>query len=720
MKKTGNHSIATKSPDSNRLSGTRKYSKKSKVAIVLLSIVLALLILTFFAEIKVIKLYDDYYASAMSLMADANELKTSIKKSVGYLKTGDADAADIEIAKVESSIDSLQTSLTDEKWDKLLALPFIGNEVSEDFDTINKALNIADEATETVLKPTSSYLHKLGMPDISKLDMDNMGPEMADRLYGYSNMIDEICPAAEKVMADLNNLPKFNLDILESKVSQYRSLPQQTEGVFPVLEDTSSKILRPAADVMSTTPFSSVKADKGLNVKVLKEYIDLMDKIKPDLVDISGKLLDISFIKEDSKRAEKLSNKVSSLLDLMAEFEEYKPLIDIIVDGNDKTFIVVAQNCAEIRALGGFPGSIGTATVKDGIFSFGKFIHLTACIPYNQARSIKISSIENKLFLPSWYGDSPRRATCNPDYPRAAEILCAAYEEKNNKKIDGVITLTPHIIQRMMAITGPVKLSNGKTLSEKNTISYLQRQIYIDYFKNTLGYPQRIKNADKKTNALFAETADVVFARLMEHTDKDSLLKLMSIMKDSAKDRVFMMWMKDPESEAVLSSLGLSGELNKDPENPVIGVFYSINSPNRLGAYVDYTVSVGDGITNKDGTISYPVKVVLSNKLDKQTLKIGRGNAYITSTNNEGYMGSLIYFYAPAGGKVSGFKNNAKVKVTIEKYKDLQLGYGNLFKLYPGKPITFTYTVTTAPGVTKKPEVMTQPLIWRDYIKPQN
>ena len=83
-------------------------------------------------------------------------------------------------------------------------------------------------------------------------------------------------------------------------------------------------------------------------------------------------------------------------------------------------------------------------------------------------------------------------------------------------------------------------------------------------------------------------------------------------------------------------------------------------------------------------------------------------------------MGSLIYFYAPAGGKVSGFKNNAKVKVTIEKYKDLQLGYGNLFKLYPGKPITFTYTVTTAPGVTKKPKVMTQPLIWRDYIKPQN
>ena len=251
MKKSKNKAIATKSPDSNGISGTKKYSKKSKVAIVLLSILFALLVLTFITEIKVIKLYDDYYASAMTIMADANELKTSIKQSVAYLKTGNADAADIEIAKVESSFNSLKTSLADEKWDKLGSFPFIGKEVAEDLDTVDKALNIADEATKTVLKPTSSYLHKLGMPDVSKIDIYNMGPEMADRLYGYSNMIDDICPAAEKVMNELNELPRFNIDILESKVSQYRALPQQTEGVFTVLEDTSSKILRPAADVMS-------------------------------------------------------------------------------------------------------------------------------------------------------------------------------------------------------------------------------------------------------------------------------------------------------------------------------------------------------------------------------------------------------------------------------------------------------------------------------------
>lgn len=718
MKTTHKHTEADKAPNNIKVRQPRKYTKKSKTAIVLLSILLVFLSLLLFAEIKVIKLYDDYYASAMALMTDANELKTSIKKSVSYLKAGDADSADTEITKIESSIDSLQASLSDEKWDKLSALPVFGPKIAEDLDTVDKALIIADEANETVLKPTSSYIHKLGMPDVNKIDMNNMGPEMAQRIYGYCDMIDTICPAAEKVMDDLNNLPKFNFDILEGKISQYRALPQQSEGVFPVLEDTSSKILRPAADVMNKTPFSSVKAEDGLDIRVMKEYTDLMEDIKPDLIELSDKLLNISLIKDDPKRAEKVSNKIDSLLILIDEFDTYKPLIDVIIgDGKDKSFLVIAQNCSEMRALGGFPGSVGTATVKNGIFKFGKFQRLTKVIPVHQAKSIKISSIENKLFLSNWYGETPRRATCNPDFTRAAEIMCAAYEEKNNKKIDGVISLTPHIIQRLMSITGPVKLSNGKTLDENNAIDYLQRQIYIDYFKNTQNNDVARKKANDKTNNLFSETADTVFDNLMDHTDKDSLLKLMSIMKESAKDRVFMMWMKDPESEKVLSDLGFSGELNKDPENPAIGVFYSVNHPNRLGAYFDYKVTVDDGTQNEDGTFSYPVTVVIYNNLDADTLKIGRGNAYITTGNLQGYMGSMIYFYAPAGGKISNIKSSTKLTLSIEKHKDLELGFGRGFNLYPGKPVTFTYTVTTAPGVTKKPEVMTQPLVWSYLVK---
>ena len=42
-------------------------------------------------------------------------------------------------------------------------------------------------------------------------------------------------------------------------------------------------------------------------------------------------------------------------------------------DGSDKVYLLAAQNTAEIRAAGGFPGSIGTIRVEDGVMSIGDF-----------------------------------------------------------------------------------------------------------------------------------------------------------------------------------------------------------------------------------------------------------------------------------------------------------------------------------------------------------
>ena len=41
----------------------------------------------------------------------------------------------------------------------------------------------------------------------------------------------------------------------------------------------------------------------------------------------------------------------------------------------------------------------------------------------------------------------------------------------------------------------------------------------------------------------------------------------------------------------------------------------------------------------------------------------------------------------------------AACKYGTEEYKDLQLGFWRDFHIYPGKPLTVTYNVTTAPGV---------------------
>jgi len=655
-----------------------------------------------------------YSTKASKAASDARMLKTSVKQTIEYLTNGDADAADAEIITVEASIKELRADLDVTKWKSATSLPFIGSKINEDLETARKAVNIADEATVTILKPASTYIRVIGKPSLDSLEMDDMGPDMAVRLYALCNMIDAVCPAAKKVMKDINELPEFNFDIIENEVSSYRELPQQAEFFIPIIETASTEILRPTADTMNRASFADLKTEDGMDTNIIRAYLDLEDRIEPHVMDICDQILTSPLINENPEKYAELSKTLINLMKTLYEVKTYKPLIRLIIgNGEDRMFLVVAQNCAEMRAGGGFPGSVGKAKVTDGEFTFGDFKGVLHYLPEEQPSTITISDEENTLFLPDWYGCNPIKATVNPDFPRAAEIMTAAYEEYNDETIDGIISLTPHIIQRLLTITGPVTLSNGVTLDDTNAVGYLQRQIYFDYFKSD-DYTNNYVEANDITDELFAECADLVFHELMNNINKDTIIQLMTIITDSSKDRVMMIWMKDPESQAEITKLGFSGSVYSDPEQPVIGVFYNVNLSCRLGPYVDYHVTMGEGVENPDGSMSYPVTVDLSNTIDEETIAYGYNNIYITSMENGADMISLLYLYAPAGGYISDIENDGDVDIVIEEYNGLQLGFAPYFILYPQQTITFTYTVTTAPGVTVRPEILTQPLI-HDY-----
>ena len=696
-----------KAKKAKNITAKKKGSKPRKAVLIcgLIAAVL-LLVLTVMGVI--------YSTKASKATSDARMLKTSVKQTIEYLTNGDADAADAEIITVEASIKELRADLDETKWKSATSLPFIGSKIKEDLDTARKAVNIADEATVTILKPASTYIRVIGKPSLDSLEMDDMGPDMAVRLYALCNMIEAVCPAAKKVMKDINELPEFNFDIIENEVSSYRELPQQAEFFIPIIETASTEILRPTADTMNRASFADLKTEDGMDTNIIRAYLDLEDRIEPHVMDICNQILTSPLINENPEKYVELSNTLINLMKTLYEVKTYKPLIRLIIgNGEDRIFLVVAQNCAEMRAGGGFPGSVGKAKVTDGEFTFGDFKGVLHYLPEEQPSTITISDEENTLFLPDWYGCNPIKATVNPDFPRAAEIMTAAYEEYNDETIDGIISLTPHIIQRLLTITGPVTLSNGVTLDDTNAVGYLQRQIYFDYFKSD-DYTNNYVEANDITDELFAECADLVFHELMNNINKDTIIQLMTIITESSKDRVMMIWMKDPESQAEITKLGFSGSVYSDPEQPVIGVFYNVNLSCRLGPYVDYHVTMGEGVENPDGSMSYPVTVDLSNTIDEETVAYGYNNIYITSMENGADMISLLYLYAPAGGYISDIENDGDVDFVIEEYNGLQLGFAPYFILYPQQTITFTYTVTTAPGVTVRPEILTQPLI-HDY-----
>ena len=140
-------------------------------------------------------------------------------------------------------------------------------------------------------------------------------------------------------------------------------------------------------------------------------------------------------------------------------------------------------------------------------------------------------------------------------------------------------------------------------------------------------------------------------------------------------------------------------------------LFRSNKDPNKLGIHVDIKVTYGKAKTNKDGSVTYPVTVKLKNAIDNESLRKGSKSAYLTSTRG-GDMRPYMLFSAPAGGKITNFKCSRKdVKAKSVTYEDLKFYRCSVFILKAKNTITFTYNVTTAPGVNVKPKVVTTPLL---------
>ncbi len=671
-------------------------AKDKRKLIIIISAVAFLLLVTVVLGIL-------YISAALGLKEDYDKLKFSMTACLNSLKTGDTVLANAAISELDSTSGKMRAELSDGKW----ALPAVIPAVREDLETAVKCLDIVDKASDNLLKPAVAAIRESGMPEVKSVTLDNMGPDLGLMFYAYSNVIDELCPALTDVMNDLNGLPKFNIGMLENKISKYRALPEATEQFMPLIKRAPDELLRPAADVMTENPFAKLKVDDGMDTSVILAYIDLGIKIKPFVGEVDEKMKEGSLL-EKLPELKKFSKKLDDIASYMDKLERYEPFLKALVgDGKDKFYLVVAQNSAELRACGGFPGSVGTATIKNNILKFGDFKTVYDVIPQNHGSGIKFSDSEVKLFHKDWYVAKARSASANPDFPRCAEIWAAAYGRGHKKNPDGVISLTPHIIQRLMPITGPVKLSNGVTLDENYCIWYLQHDVYFEYFGN----PKYKGKANDITDGLFAETANKVEDKLLDKPNVKNMLKLLQVLEESSKDRVFMIWMKDKEEQQIVKDLGFSGSLNEDPDNPEIGVYYSIKAANKLGPYVSLSTKVGKGKANDDGTMSYTVTVELSNTIDDAMLEFGRNNGYLTSTKYAGDMKSVIYFFAPAGGTVKSFKNDAKIKVKTTNYNGLEVGYASGFFLKPGKTIVFKYTVTTAPGVTKKPSISVTPTL---------
>ena len=482
--------------------------------------------------------------------------------------------------------------------------------------------------------------------------------------------------------------------------------------LMTALDDAFDEGLVPLTKTLAANPPDSlISTDRRINVAAVTQLLDAVQNAAPSMqkcADVAESLPEMH-IEQLKSVVDPAKEKLTTINATFQKAAALAPVAGPVLGANgNRTYLIVAQNSAELRSSGGFPGSMGTLEIRDGEIILNDFSKVYDVLTDTNPSSVSITDEEYALFGAAGM-DCPRDAGIDPDFTRVASIWAASYEERNVAHLDGVISITPSVVQDILAIVGPVTLPDGTELTGSNATKVLQSDIYWKYLAEGAD-PDGTGGA--VTDALFAQAAHETFNKLFSNLNADTLIKFASCMAKDMEDRTVMFWLTDEGEQAILASLDCSGALNDDPMRPELGVFFSLWVGSKMGWYVDIDNQVLESKKNADGSYTYKMQTTFTDTVSSE--EIASGGEYIIGDIYDYEYGILypcLYIYAPAGGSISNLESNSSVAFEEARHDGLQAFKAWRTVLRPDQPIVCTYTVTTAPNASQEMKIVCTPTL---------
>ena len=474
--------------------------------------------------------------------------------------------------------------------------------------------------------------------------------------------------------------------------------------LLSIAEEGKHRLIDPLLELRENTPLSSLKTEAGFRVEPVFQYLDFAEEAFPVAEDLSARLngLDSGFMKlaDPDGKILRYTDTLSRFLEAAEPYKELLPFARTFLgDGGDRLYLFAVQNTSEIRASGGFPGAIGVISIQNGLLSIRDFKTAYQLFPSEMPSSVTITPTEVELFYNRMR--LPWDSCFSPDFERVAEIWAAAYESRSGRPVDGVISATPIIVQRLLSFLGEITLSDGTVLTGENALRVLGHDLYYKYLS---ARPEiRVSYPEDVTDQLFAEAAKKLSELLFSTVTIKRLADYQAFIVNSFADRSLMMWMAREEEQETVRQLGWAATLNQNEAKPQLGVFFNSTDASKVSWFLDVDVSIGDGTPGRDGTV-YPVTVRFTNRITPE--EAGISGVYILGHGSGELMGS-VYLYAPAGGSIA-YSASDKGGLRSGEYRGLRLVTQDVV-LQPGESVVIECEVTTSAAAEVPLSVMQMP-----------
>ena len=301
-----------------------------------------------------------------------------------------------------------------------------------------------------------------------------------------------------------------------------------------------------------------------------------------------------------------------------------------------RNYILAAQSNAEVLALGGSVASQSLVRFADGT---AKIVKQADSTQYRNGVAVQTDIDKSALDLYNDYLITHINTSVGrPDFPTAAKTVRAFWNRDiDPRKVDGVISVDPLALARVMRATGPVKV-DGHTIDSHNAASFLLSRAYQLY-------------APDVADQIFKDVALSVMDKLV--SGEFDAAKLVPAISEGIEVGSIMFWSADPAIQRQIASTPLAGILPTDnKETTTIGVYYRDAS---LGSKIDYYLRSKVTATttcNADGTRSFTVSTTVWLDLTKaQNAALPR---YVTGGDpaTKAYR-TQLFIYGPPGTTVT-------------------------------------------------------------------
>ncbi len=371
----------------------------------------------------------------------------------------------------------------------------------------------------------------------------------------------------------------------------------------------------------------------------------------------------------------------------------------------ERRYLVLFTTPSETRFLGGFAGTYGILTAKDGAVSFepststgqlraGQGERTLAQFPEFEARHGRYS-------LDRYF----QNTTAAPDLPSNAEVTRALYEQSTGEHIDGVMVIDPYAVAAMLEVTGPMEVEGlSEPLTAQNAARYLLHEQYLGYADD---------NQERRDVLTAASSA--MFRALLS-TSLPGPAELGRALGPVTDQSRLLFHSFDPAEQALFERLGMAGRFATPAD--LAGDFVSLRTANSGANKLDWFLHRSLGYDARYDPGTGLVEATVTIELRNDAPPGGLPRYVIGNIRDEPPGTNTMYLslYSPLGFE-SATLDGAPVGIEVQS----ELGantYSRLVTVAPGSTATLELRLRGVldMGADYRLSVLNQPMVNDDQL----